>query len=199
MSRPTPRAPTRGPPHLPASQPATRVRHPPSVLPCAVVVAPGRPPVLAPTGHPTCGTPDPSCHPWPGASPVRSPSCWRWPRRWRSRLTGGAEPDPTARGLFTARHEPQKVYERPPSVSDCATSARDERPTIQAEPSGATQDVLGRVPRVPEVRVDPDRVAGRAPPRELSPAQALDLVRRATRRDRDDPHGAPPDPIRPAE
>lgn len=59
---------------------------------------------------------------------------------------------------------------------------------MQGEPSGATEEVPGGVPPVPEVRVDQGRVEARAPRRELSPAQALDLVRRATRRDRDEPH-----------
>lgn len=75
---------------------------------------------------------------------------------------------------------------QPPSVTDRAPGAQEDGSSVQEEPSGPFE--LGpsdRDRRVPEVRVDRDRIEARAPRRELSPAQALDLVRRASRGDRD--------------
>jgi len=101
-------------------------------------------------------------------------------------------PDPTARGLFTARDEPQKVDRQPPSVVDRAPSAQDDTNEPPNEPEVAsTDETSDQDRRIPAIRLDEARIEAPAPRPELSPAQALELVRRAARRTGHDPDRTP--------
>jgi hypothetical protein len=114
---------------------------------------------------------------------VRSP--WTW--RWRSRRDG-AKPDSTAHRLFTARGGPQNVDNQPPSVIDRASGARAD--VVAPARDAPSTDVAGTSPAPPPaltVRLDEARIEAPAPRRELSPSEALDLVRRSAERSRDDP------------
>jgi hypothetical protein len=117
---------------------------------------------------------------------MRSP--WTW--RWRSRRDG-AKPNSTARRLFTARGEPQNVDNQPPSVIDRAAGARAD--VVPTERDAPNAEVAGPSPAPSpalRVRLDRGRIEAPAPRRDLSPSEALDLVRRSAERSQDDPERA---------
>jgi hypothetical protein len=96
--------------------------------------------------------------------------------------------------LFTARDEPQKVDTRPPKVIDRASGAHDGGGPAPAASTATDHRSGPRFPdaastadrTMPTVRVDETRIGAPAPRPHLSPAQALDLVRRSSERvDRD--------------
>jgi hypothetical protein len=124
-------------------------------------------------------TPLRSRGPDPDVPPVKPLRTWRW----RSRRATGAKAERTARTLFTARDKPQNVDKRPLNVANRASGARDVR--READPSGSetgagtTVEAPGAAVRgVPPIRLDEALIDSPAPHRDLSPAQALDLVRR---------------------
>jgi hypothetical protein len=127
--------------------------------------------------------------------------------RWHSRRATGAKSERTARTLFTARDKPQNVDERPPNVANRAAGARDGRSETDPSETGAEAGTAAEAPGaavrdVPPVRLDEALIDSPAPHRDLSPAQALDLVRRAaegTSGGAPEPDGGPepePDPER---
>jgi len=84
------------------------------------------------------------------------------------------------------------VDRQPPSVVSRAASAQDGTAEPRNDAHGATTDTTPDQARpIPAIRLDEARIEAPAPRPELSPAQALELVRRTARRTGHDPDRAP--------